>query len=93
MNIHLIILIVACVLDVGATAKNLAGGGKELNYLPAVLMAKLGRWPVMIGVKVLCIVAAVLIAQPGFTDGLALANAIGAGYSFWQMVKKPSVKK
>lgn len=86
MVVRLVILIAACALDVGMTARNLKTG-REVNYLSARLIASVGVWPTLIGTKVAIVAAAVLIGQAGFYDVAAALNVAAAVYGFLHRAK------
>jgi hypothetical protein len=88
MNFWLALLIAACVADIATTAMNLKAGGKEINLLPAALIAKVGFWPVALGSKAIMIGFALWIDQAPLYVCLAALNAAAAVYSFMHRANK-----
>lgn len=89
MIVRLVLLIAACSLDVAATQRNLASGGRERNVLlPAFLIAKIGFWPTALLTKGAMIGLALFVNKAGFYDGFILANLFAFGFSTWRHRRK-----
>lgn len=85
MNVYLLALIVACLADVATTAAIIRKGGREVNYLPAALIKKVGLWPVMLGTKAVIIGVGVALNQPAYYVVAAALNLAAAG---WNLSRK-----
>lgn len=82
MTLYILALIAACAADVFTTARNLKAGGKELNYLPAWLIDKMGPWPAMLSTKVVMIGIALAINEVPFYVVMAALNLAAAAWNW-----------
>ena len=81
MNYYLLALLAVSALDVAVTYRNLKAGGRELNPLPAKLIAKIGLWPTLLGTKVVIVGVGLYANHPAYYTVASILTAVAVVYS------------
>ena len=84
MNYYLLALLVVSAADVAVTYRNLKAGGRELNPLPAKLIAKIGLWPTMLLTKAIIIGVGLYANHPAYYTVATILTLVAVIYSFMQ---------